>query len=74
MTSSTVRRGNRLQPQWAMDLVFVFTNVRLIEKFKQPETFAEWVSENVSDDEDVIEFEEEEEGGVGEMDDDDDAE
>ncbi len=29
----------------SIDLVFVFTNLRLVEKFKEPEEFAEWVSE-----------------------------
>lgn len=42
--------------------MYVFINARLIEKFKSPEKFAEWVSEIVSDDEDedAIELKEEE--------------
>ena len=57
------KKRNRLHADRANDLVYVFTNARLIEKFKSPEKFAEWVSEIGSDDEDedAIEFEEEEE-------------
>ncbi|CAL8465879.1 g5415 [Coccomyxa elongata] len=56
------KKRNRLHPDRANDLVFVFTNSRLIQKFKEPERFAEWVQEIESDDEnmDEEEFEEEE--------------
>lgn len=52
------RKRNRLQASRANDLVFVFTNARLIQKFGQPEKFPEWVTEIASDDEneDAIEF------------------
>jgi hypothetical protein len=55
------KKRNRLHPDGANDLVFVFTNSRLIQKFKEPEKFAEWVQEIESDDEnmDAEEFEEE---------------
>ncbi len=39
------KKRNRLTPQRANDLVFVFTNLRLMAKFKEPEKFVEWVSE-----------------------------
>ncbi|CAL8465875.1 g5411 [Coccomyxa elongata] len=56
------KKRNRLHPDRANDLVFVFTNSRLIQEFKEPERFAEWVQEIESDDEnmDEEEFEEEE--------------
>ena len=52
------RKRNRLHASRANDLVFVFTNARLIQKFGQPEKFPEWVTEIASDDEkeDAIEF------------------
>ena len=55
------KKRNRLHADRANDLVYVFSNVRLIEKFNAPEKFAEWVSEIASDDEDeeAVEFEEE---------------
>jgi hypothetical protein len=61
MISSAARR-NRLHPDRANDLVFVFTNSRLNQKFKEPENFAEWVQEIKSDDENMDEEEFEEEG------------
>ena len=39
------KKRNKLTPQRANDLVFVFSNLRLMAKFKQPEKFAEWVDE-----------------------------
>lgn len=39
------KKRNKLTPQRANDLVFVFTNLRLMAKFKEPEKFAEWVEE-----------------------------
>jgi hypothetical protein len=37
------KKRNRLHPDRANDLVSVFTSSRLIQKFKEPEKFAEWV-------------------------------
>ena len=56
------KKRNRLQPARAMDLVYVFTNARLVQRTKAPEKFAEWVAEIASDDEeeDAIEYEEDE--------------
>lgn len=39
------KKRNKLTPKRANDLVFVFTNLRLVQKFKEPEKFAEWVTE-----------------------------
>ncbi len=39
------KKRNKLSPQRANDLVFVFTNLRLMARFNQPEKFAEWVEE-----------------------------
>ena len=39
------KKRNKLTPQRANGLVFVFSNLRLMEKFKQPEKFAEWVEQ-----------------------------
>jgi hypothetical protein len=39
------KKRNRLTPERANDLVFVFTNLQLAAKFRQPEKFAEWVTE-----------------------------
>ena len=44
------KKRNRLHPDRANDLVYVFTNSRLIQRFKEPEKFAEWVQEIASDD------------------------
>ena len=57
------KKRNRLHPDRANDLVYVFTNARLIQKFKEPEKFAEWVAEIASDDEreKSIEFEDDHE-------------
>ena len=54
------KKRNRLHPDRANDLVFVFTNTRLIQRFKKPEQFAEWVAEIASsdEDEDAVEYEE----------------
>ena len=46
------KKRNRLHPGRANDLVYVFTNARLVQRFKEPENFAEWVAEIASDDED----------------------
>ena len=46
------KKRNRLHPDRANDLVYVFTNSRLIHRFKEPEKFAEWVQEIASDDDD----------------------
>ena len=56
------KKRNRLKPDRANDLVYVFTNTRLTQKFKEPEKFAEWVAEVASDDEmeEREEFEDEE--------------
>ena len=56
------KKRNRLHPDRANDLVYVFTNSRLIQKFKEPEKFAEWVQEIDGDHEnqDEEDFEEEE--------------
>ncbi len=57
------KKRNSLKPDRANDLVYVFTNSRLIQRFKEPEKFAEWVQEIASDDEkeEDEEFEEESE-------------
>lgn len=39
------KKRNKLTPDRANDLVFVFSNLRLMAKFKEPEKFAEWVEE-----------------------------
>lgn len=39
------KKRNKLTPERANDLVFVFSNLRLMKKFKDPEKFADWVSE-----------------------------
>jgi len=56
------KKRNRLQPARANDLVYVFTNARLIQRFRAPEKFAEWVAEIASDDEneDGIDYQDEE--------------
>ena len=56
------KKRNRLHPDRANDLVYVFTNLRLIQGFKAPKKFPEWVGEIASDDEEEenIEFEDEE--------------
>ena len=38
-------KRNKLSPERANDLVFVFSNLRLMSRFNQPEKFAEWVQE-----------------------------
>jgi hypothetical protein len=56
------KKRNRLHPGRANDLVYIFTNARLIQRFKAPEKFAEWIAEIASDDEDeeAIEYQDEE--------------
>ena len=48
-TSCTPRSAcllrNKLTPQSPNDLVFVFSNLTLMEKVEQPKKFAEWVEE-----------------------------
>lgn len=39
------KKRNKLTPERANDLVYVFSNLRLVKKFKEPEKFADWVSE-----------------------------
>ena len=39
------KKRNKLSPERANDLVFVFSNLRLMSRFNQPEKFAEWVEE-----------------------------
>ena len=57
------KKRNRLHPDRANDLVYVFTNSRLIQRFKEPEKFPEWVAEIASSDEEEeqIEFQDEDE-------------
>ena len=57
------KKRDRLHPDRANDLVYVFTNSRLIQRFKEPEKFPEWVAEIASDDEveESVEYEEEDE-------------
>ena len=55
------KKRNRLTPDRANDLVYVFTNAHLFQKFKEPEKFADWVAEIASnhEEEERIEFEDE---------------
>ena len=39
------KKRNKLSLERANDLVFVFSNLRLMARFNQPEKFAEWVEE-----------------------------
>ena len=39
------KNRNRLHPQRANDLVYVFVNSRMVQKFSHPEIFADWVEE-----------------------------
>lgn len=39
------KKRNKLTPERANDLFFVFSNLRLMKKFKDPKKFADWVSE-----------------------------
>ncbi len=39
------KKRNKLTAQRANDLVFVFSNLRLTTRFREPEKFAEWVEE-----------------------------
>ena len=78
------RKRNRLTPKRANDLVYVFANMRLTEKFSEPAKFSQWVSEIASEDDEDLEAAMEEldcegalEGGEGEgagMDESDDEE
>ena len=39
------KRRNKLTPARANDIVYVFTNSRMMAKFSRPEKFADWVDE-----------------------------
>lgn len=65
------RKRNRLLPARANDLVYVFSNMRLIAKFGQAEKFADWVAEEVPSDEEAEHAEDEYDQGLS--DDDEDA-
>ena len=39
------KKRNKLTAQKANDSVFIFSNLRLMTKFRDPENFAEWVQE-----------------------------
>lgn len=47
------RKRNRLLPSRANDLVFVFSNMRLMAKFGEPEKFADQVGEEIPSDEEI---------------------
>ncbi len=36
------KKRNRLDPDRAADLIYVFTNMRLLKKARKSESFAEW--------------------------------
>lgn len=56
-------KRNRLLPSRANDLVYVFSNMRLMAKFGEPEKFADRVAEEVPSDEDVEHARDEYEAG-----------
>ena len=39
------KKRNKLTPERANDLVYIFNNLQLVGKIFEPEKFAEWVSE-----------------------------
>ncbi len=49
------KKRNRLTPKRANDLVYVFANMRLTQKFSEPAKFPQWVSEIASEDDEDFE-------------------
>lgn len=64
---------NRLEPSRANDLVYVFRNMRLLDKFGEPEKFADWVAEEIPSDDEATQAQDVYEGGHSESDDSDDS-